>query len=127
MERLFVKNAVKIVNEYMMTVTKAQLEQLNVFLLESFINKMVISLAENLGIDLSGEKQQLRLCVQEAINRFNISEEENLEMYLLHYYTYTDFFKRKNPSLFKLLLNKDLPEEYKIERIQTFLHSQQVV
>ncbi len=111
----------------MMTITNAQLEQLNVFLLDGFIDKMVISIADNLGIDVSGQKQELRLCLKEAINRFNISEEENLEVYLLHYYTYIDFFKRKNPSLFKVLLNKDLPEEYKIERIQTFLHSQLVV
>lgn len=111
----------------MMTITRAQLEQLNVFLLDGFINKMVLSLAENLGIDLSGQKQELRFCLKEAINRFNISEEENLEVYLLHYYTYIDFFKRKNPNLFKILLDKDLPEQYKIERIQTFLHSQQMV
>ena len=103
-----------------MLLKKSQLNKINNEVLRSFSSRMVVSLQTNLEIDLSNDIKIVNDKIAEAVAKFNIKKESNIEEYLLIYFSLFSKQKHNEENLMKILLNKKKPEDVKIEDIYTY-------
>ncbi|MBK8520985.1 MAG: hypothetical protein IPL54_08915 [Chitinophagaceae bacterium] len=100
------------------------MEILRVKTLLNFVQEMQNSLTLNLNEDFSQKHEEIYKKTNEAITKYNIQEENNLEDYLLLHYQYIDQFNQKKQAIFNILLKTDVPEALRLDQLQTHLIAQ---
>lgn len=104
-----------------MIITQKQHNYLNEPGINSFVNRILKSIKDNLGQE-EIDMKLLRELIEEAFSKYDINKETDVENYCLLYFNFPEMQKKPLSAEIKILLkSKTKPVQQKIDQLTEYL------